>query len=106
MTDLITQVGLGHWLGLSAACFAVGLAGVLIRRNVIVVLMCLELMLNAVNMTLVAFSRAQGDLHGQVAVFFSIAVAAAEVAVGLVIVILLHRRRRSVETDDFRSLRN
>ncbi len=100
---------LNHYLLLSGLLFAIGLAGVLIRRNIIVVFMCLELMLSAANLTLVAFSRhhvAAGlpDFSPQVLALFVITVAAAEVAVGLAILIALHRSRQSIRTDDLTSL--
>lgn len=95
------------WMVLTfcAAIFFIGLAGVLVRRNVLVILMCIELMLNAVNLTFVTFSRQLHDLGGQMAVFFIITVAAAESAVGLALVISMFRTLRSVDTDDIRLLR-
>ncbi len=95
-----------HCLYLGAAMFAIGFLGVLVQRNLIVMLMSVEVMLNGANLTLVAFSRHLGDPAGQVAVFFTIAVAAAEVAVGLVIALLLWRLRKTVDPDGFRSLRS
>ena len=94
-----------HALLLSIALFGIGVAGVFLRRNVITVLMCVELMLNAVNLAFVAFSRAVGNLDGQVLVFFVLTVAAAEAAVGLAIVIALHRRRDTLDIDSFRRLK-
>jgi NADH-quinone oxidoreductase subunit K len=96
------------YLLLSAAIFAIGAYGVLARRNLLIVLMSLELMLNGVNIALVAFSRlfaASGAPHGQVFVLMVMAVAAAEVAVGLAIVISLFRTRSTVDTNDLHSLR-
>ena len=90
---------------LSAAIFAVGVAGVLIRRNAIVVFMSIELMLNAGNLALVAFSRELGGLDGQVLVFFVLAVAAAEAAVGLALLIAMFRHRASVNLDEFTLLK-
>ena len=92
---------LDHALLLSLALFAIGVLGVFLRRNVITVFMCVELMLNAVNLAFVAFSRAAGTLDGQVLVFFVMVVAAAEAAVGLAIVIALHRHRDSLDLDAF-----
>ena len=91
-------------LVLSAILFSIGVVGVLLRRNAIVLFMCVELMLNAANLAFVAFSRSVG-IEGQVFVFFVIAVAAAEAAVGLAIIISLFRLSESVDTDDFNLLR-
>jgi NADH-quinone oxidoreductase subunit K len=88
------------WLYLSAALFSIGAAGVLLRRNAIVVFMCVELMLNAVNLTLVTFSRINGDLDGQIIAFFVMVVAAAEVVIGLAIIMTIFRTRRSASVDD------
>jgi NADH-quinone oxidoreductase subunit K len=94
-------ITLGHYLALSAFLFGVGAIGFLSRRNVLIQLMCIEIMLNAVNLTLVAFNRWLPDNHaGQLFAFFVIAVAAAEAAVGLAIVISLYRLKKSVNTDD------
>ena len=90
----------GYYLVLSAALFAIGALGVLIRRNAIVVFMCVELMLNAVNLTLVTFSRINGTLDGQVMAFFVMVVAAAEVVVGLAIIVTIFRTRHSASVDD------
>ncbi|MCC6398967.1 MAG: NADH-quinone oxidoreductase subunit NuoK [Bacteroidetes bacterium] len=98
-------VPLTYYLALSAALFAIGVIGVLIRRNVIVVFMCIELMLNSVNLTLVAFSAFLGDIAGQALVFFVMAVAAAEAAVGLAIVIALYRNKQTVNFDDINILK-
>ena len=98
-------VTLHHYLAVSVLLFSLGLAGVLLRRNALVVFMSLELMLNASNLALVAFSRFRGDLHGQVFVFFIITVAAAEVAVGLAIIVALFRRRQTVQVDEITSMR-
>ena len=89
-----------YYLVLSAALFTVGAIGVLVRRNAIVVFMCVELMLNAVNLTLVTFSRINGSLDGQVIAFFVMIVAAAEVVVGLAIIMSIFRSRRSASVDD------
>ena len=88
------------YLYLSAVLFTVGATGVLIRRNAIVVFMCIELMLNAVNLTLVTFSRINGSLDGQIMAFFVMTVAAAEVVVGLAIIMSIFRTRRSASVDD------
>ncbi len=92
-------------LTFSSVIFFIGLFGVLIRRNILVVLMCIELMLNAVNLTFVTFSRQLEHMGGQMAVFFIIAVAAAESAVGLGLVIAMYRTLRSVDTDTIQMLR-
>jgi NADH-quinone oxidoreductase subunit K len=94
-----------HALLLSLALFGIGTLGVFLRRNVITLLMCIELMLNGVNLAFVAFSRAAGTLDGQVLVFFVMVVAAAEAAVGLGIVIALHRQRDTLDVDAFHLLR-
>jgi NADH-quinone oxidoreductase subunit K len=96
---------LDHYLVLSAALFAIGTAGVFIRRNLITILLSIEIMLNAVNLTFVAFGRARGAVDGQIMVFFVITVAAAEAAVGLAIVIGLFRHRESLNPDSFASLK-
>ncbi|HEX8003734.1 MAG TPA: NADH-quinone oxidoreductase subunit NuoK [Mycobacteriales bacterium] len=89
-----------YYLFLSALLFTVGTIGVLVRRNAIVVFMCVELMLNAVNLTLVTFARMNGSLDGQVLAFFVMVVAAAEVVVGLSIIVAIFRTRRSASVDD------
>ena len=89
-----------YYLVLSAALFTIGAVGVLVRRNAIVVFMCVELMLNAVNLTLVTFSRINGNLDGQIIAFFVMVVAAAEVVVGLAIIMSIFRTRRSASVDD------
>ena len=94
------MIPLSSYLTLSAIIFTIGAIGVVIRRNAIVVFMCIELMLNAVNLSFVALSRATGNLDGQLAVFFVMIVAAAEAAVGLAIIISVFRSFRSVETAD------
>ncbi|MGE5244779.1 MAG: NADH-quinone oxidoreductase subunit NuoK [Betaproteobacteria bacterium] len=96
---------LNDYLVLSAMLFAVGAAGVLVRRNLITILLSIEIMLNAVNLTFVAFGRALGAADGQIIVFFVMTVAAAEAAVGLAIVIGLFRHRESLSPDAFRSLK-
>ena len=94
-----------YFLILSGVLFTIGTIGVLVRRNALVIFMSIELQLNAVNLTLVAFSRQIGDLNGQVLAFFSMVVAAAEVVVGLAIIVALFRRRRSANVDDAHLLR-
>ncbi|WP_262850353.1 NADH-quinone oxidoreductase subunit NuoK [Mumia quercus] len=88
------------FIGLSALLFTIGAVGVLVRRNAIVVFMCVELMLNACNLAFVTFARAHGNLDGQVAAFFVMVVAAAEVVVGLAIIVSIFRTRRSASVDD------
>ena len=89
-----------YYLVLAAALFTIGAVGVLVRRNAIVVFMCVELMLNSVNLTLVTFSRINGSLDGQVIAFFVMIVAAAEVVIGLAIIMSIFRTRRSASVDD------
>ena len=88
------------FLVLSALLFSIGAVGVLVRRNALVVFMCVELMLNASNLALVTFAKANGNLEGQVAAFFVMVVAAAEVVVGLAIIMTIFRTRRSASVDD------
>ena len=94
------QIQIDYYLILSAALFITGVAGVLIRRNAIVVFMCIELMLNSANLTLITFSSYLGNSIGQLFVFFVMAVAAAEAAVGLAIIIALFRNKRTVNIDE------
>ncbi len=89
-----------NYLILAAILFTIGAVGVLVRRNAIVVFMCVELMLNSVNLTLVTFSRINGTLDGQIIAFFVMVVAAAEVVVGLAIIMSIFRTRRSASVDD------
>ena len=89
-----------YYLLLSALLFTIGAVGVLVRRNAIVVFMCVELMLNSVNLTLVTFARATGTVDGQIMAFFVMVVAAAEVVVGLAIIMSIYRTRRSASVDD------
>ena len=93
------MIPLTHYLATSAILFTIGAAGVLFRRNAIIIFMCVELMLNAVNLTLIAFSQFLGDQTGQILVFFVMTVAAAEAAIGLAIVIALFRNRQTIEID-------
>ena len=104
------MVTLGDYLMVSGLLFAIGFAGVMLRRNIIIIFMCLELMLNAANLSLVAFSRFRAeagvpDYHAQVFVFFIITVAAAEVAVGLAIIVALYRARQTTHVEDITSLK-
>ena len=98
-------VPLHHYLIVSALLFVIGLFGLLVRRNLLVVLLSMELVLNAANLSFVSFSAYSGDLTGQVVVFFTMIVAAAEVTVGLAIVVLLYRKKRTTSTDELRSLK-
>jgi len=91
---------LSYYLYLSAILFTIGAVGVAIRRNAIVVFMCVELMLNACNLAFVTFARFHGNLDGQVASFFTMVVAACEVVVGLAIIVTMYRSRRSASVDD------
>lgn len=107
---LSAQPTLGHFLAVSGLLFSLGLAGVLLRRNIIVIYMCLELMLSAANLSLVAFSRfglVEGlpNMNAQVLVFFIITVAAAEVAVGLAIIVALYRARQTTHVEDLNTLK-
>jgi NADH-quinone oxidoreductase subunit K len=99
------MVPLEHYLFLSAIVFAIGVIGVLIRRNLIVVLMSIELMLNAVNLTFIAFANSLGSMDGQVIVFFVMAVAAAEAVVGLAIIISVFRHRQSLDPQEMQLLK-
>ncbi len=94
-----------YYLVLAALLFGIGAVGLLVRRNVLVMFMCVELMLNAVNLTFVTFARMLNDRGGQAIVFFTLVVAAAEVAVGLAIIVAIFRRRRGATADDVRLLR-
>jgi NADH-quinone oxidoreductase subunit K len=99
------MVPLSWYLTLSAILFALGAAGFLFKRNIVTVFMSIELMLNAVNLSFASFSYVLGSVHGQIFVFFVMVVAAAEAAVGLAIIILVHRSRRSLNVDDLELLR-
>ena len=94
-----------HYLDLSALLFTIGAAGVLLRRNAIVMFMCIELMLNAVNLSFVALAKRLGDIGGQTTVFFVMVVAAAEVVVGLGIIVSIMRRRPGATADDIAALK-
>jgi len=96
----------GWYLTLAAALFCAGMFGVLIRRNALVVFMCIELMLNAANLTFLAFARERGDMTGHISAFFVIAVAAAEAAVGLAIVIAVFRSRGTVNIEEIQTMKH
>lgn len=100
-----TLPSLNYYLALSALVFAIGVIGVIVRRNLIIIMMSIELMLNAVNLAFVAFSRAHGSMDGQVIVLFIMTVAAAEAVVGLAIIITLFRRRQSLDPRDMQLLK-
>ncbi len=97
-------VGLTHYLALAGLLFLTGMVGVLVRRNALIMLMSIELMLSGANVAFAAFSRQLGDASGHVFVLMSFAVAAAEAAIGLAILVEIFRRRRSVDVDEFKSL--
>jgi NADH-quinone oxidoreductase subunit K len=99
------MVPLNYYLILSAVVFAIGVIGVLVRRDLIVILMSIELMLNAVNLTFIAFSRYLGSISGQVVVFFVMAVAAAEAVIGLAIIISVFRHRQSLDPQEMHLLK-
>lgn len=99
------MIGLTHYLILSSVLFAIGALGVLLRRNLIAMLLSVEIMLNAANLSFVAASRAYGDLGGQVMALLVIAIAAAEVAVGLAILVQLYRQRETLDPDDLRLMK-
>ncbi len=96
-TNAIQSVPLNHYILLSAIIFSIGVIGVLVRRNAIIIFMSVELMLNAVNLLLTAFSVYRGDASGQVFVFFIMALAAAEVAIGLAIIVMIYRNTNSID---------
>jgi NADH-quinone oxidoreductase subunit K len=98
-------IPLGHYLVVSAMLFAIGTAGVFLRRNLITILLSIEIMLNAVNLSFVAFGRQLGSFDGQIITFFVMTVAAAEAAVGLAVVIALYRHRESLNPDAFTALK-
>ena len=103
---MTTALGLGHYLALGAVLFCIAIAGIFLnRKNAIVLLMCIELMLLAVNTNFVAFSHYLGDMHGQVFVFFILTVAAAESAIGLAILVLLFRNKSSINAEDLDTLK-
>jgi NADH-quinone oxidoreductase subunit K len=98
-------IPLSHYLIVSAILFALGTAGVFLRRNLITILLSIEIMLNAVNLSFIAFGRHAGDINGQIIVFFVMTVAAAEAAVGLAIIIALFRQKGSLNPDAYTTLR-
>jgi NADH-quinone oxidoreductase subunit K len=99
------HVGLQHFLIVSGLLFCLGLLGVIMRRNLLIIYMCLELMLNAGNLALVGMSRYNGVLDGQIVVFFIITVAAAEVAVGLALIVALYRKRQTAHVEDLTAMK-
>jgi len=99
------QIGINHYLFLSSVLFSIGVMGVLLRRNFIIIFMSVELMLNGVNILLAAFSRYSGNQSGQVFVFFIMVVAAAEVAVGLAILVMIYRNIRSTDINALKNLK-
>jgi NADH-quinone oxidoreductase subunit K len=101
----MTSVAPGYYLALAGLMFTIGVVGVLVRRNAIVIFMFIELMLNAVNLTFVTFARMQGNVEGQVLVFFVLVVAAAEVVIGLAIIVSIFRRRATANVDDVNLLK-
>ena len=102
---LALQITTGYYLALSAALFCLGAVGVLVRRNPLIMFMCVELMLNAVNLSFVTFGRELNDIGGEISVLFVLVVAAAEVVVGLAIVVAITRRRVGATADDISVLR-
>jgi NADH-quinone oxidoreductase subunit K len=107
MSSIFTEITLNHYLALSGILFMIGAAGVMLRRNLIVIYMCLELMLNAANLALISFDRFSvvPTLNGQIMVFFIITVAAAEVAVGLALIVALYRSRQTVNVNDLAEMK-
>ncbi len=106
MLAAVSAIGVNHYLVVSALLFAIGFFGVLLRKNTLVIFMSLELMLNAATLAAVAFSRFNGTTDGNVFVFFIITVAAAEVAVGLAIIVALFRKRHTVNVEELGTLKN
>lgn len=105
MQNILEQIGIENYIYLSVLLFCIGVFGVLYRRNAIIMFMSIEIMLNAVNLLLVAFSNFHQDAQGQVFVFFSMAVAAAEVAVGLAILVSIFRNTGSIDIDNLKNLK-
>jgi NADH-quinone oxidoreductase subunit K len=99
------EITLNHYLAVAAVLFTIGLMGVVMRRNLLIIYMSLEIMLQAANLTFVAFSRFNGQLDGQVFVFFVITVAAAEVAVGLALIVALYRLKQTTQVQDLTTLK-
>jgi NADH-quinone oxidoreductase subunit K len=106
VSELLFEIGYGHFLVLAAVLFAIGVAGVLLRRNALIIMMSVELMLNAANLTVITFARMWGDMSGHSFALIVIAVAAAEVAVGLAIVVAVFRGRRHVDVDRLTTLKH
>jgi len=106
MSDIFWNITVSHFLVLGAVLFGIGVLGVLVRRNALIVMMSIELMLNAANITMLAFARQHGDMSGHAFAFIVIAVAAAEAAVGLAIVVALFRNRRHANIDELTSLKH
>lgn len=102
---MTSELTLNHYLWVSGLLFALGIAGVIVRRNALVIFMALEMNLNAANLALIAFSKYNKIVDGQVLVFFIIAIAAAEVAVGLAIIVALFKRKQSVSVNELNSMR-
>jgi NADH-quinone oxidoreductase subunit K len=105
MKEVIIGIPIQWYIYLSVTLFSIGVMGVMFRRNAIIIFMCIEMMLNAVNLLMVAFSRYLGDSSGQVFVFFVMVVAAAEVAVGLAILMMIYRNTKSTDIDTLNKLR-
>lgn len=105
MVEIIKKIPSEYYIILASVLFCIGVIGVLIRRNALIIFMCVELMLNAVNMLFIALSAYRGDASGQVFVFFIMAVAAAEVAVGLAIIVMIYRNTRSVDVGGLNKIR-
>ena len=103
--EILPHITINHYLGLSVVLFCLGAFGVLYKRNAIIMFMCVELMLNAVNLSLVAFSKVWGGTDAQVFVFFIMVVAAAEVSVGLAILMMLYRNQHTTDTDVLNKLK-
>lgn len=101
----MTMAPVTHYLALGAMLFVIGAAGVILKRNVITMFMCIELMLNAVNLTFIAFSRYLNQVDGQIFVFFVMIVAAAEAGVGLALIVVLFRRQESLDVDQAASMK-
>lgn len=106
MKEILVDIGFGHFLVLAAVLFAIGTVGVILRRNILIIMMSIELMLNAANLTILTFARMHGDLSGHSFAMIVIAVAAAEVAVGLAIVVAIFRGRRHVDADRLNLLKH
>ncbi len=102
---MTSEITLNHYLIVSGLLFALGILGVVVRRNALVIYMALEMNLNAANLALIAFSKFNHNVDGQVFVFFIIAIAAAEVAVGLAIIVALYRRKQTISVDELTTLR-